>query len=240
MKSCLLFLSLLLSSSFTVAGIKVTPMTIDVRATQTRIPVDIKVVNDDAKLKAYVQVTPSKVVEPGMKQQKEIPMTGSQKRGVVTSPAKLIIPGSQFRKVRVLLTQPPAKTDRVFRVLVEPVTDKLNGDDRQVGVQILLAYKVLLIQLPKDPVANISMKRDGKTLTIKNTGNSNALMFNGQACVKDKCSELPVKRVYAGNVWEVTLPAADSMVSYQLQAVNNISDIKLAANQLSVSQKVEI
>ncbi|MEN8195982.1 MAG: hypothetical protein ABFS30_05615, partial [Pseudomonadota bacterium] len=49
--------------------------------------------------------------------------------------------------------------------------------------------------------------RKGRTITFRNTGNTNALLFNGRQCNKagKNCKTLPVKRMYAKTVWTLKL-----------------------------------
>src|SRR6202000_3140017 len=79
----------------------------------------------------------------------------------------------------------------------------------ETGLKILIGYDLLVIQRPARPDASVVGSRSGDTLTLKNSGNTNAELFQGQQCDAHKhCTPLPGHRLYAGTTWSVPVQAA--------------------------------
>lgn len=198
------------------ALINVTPVIVDIQSDSAGGDLDtqdVNVFNNDKEV-AYVQVTPKIVQNPGTPSEKQVVMANPEDLGLLVSPRKLVIPPDQFKIVRFVFTQKPAAVDRIFRVDIQPVTAGLlipgSKQKQDVGIKLLVGYAVLVIQRPVNAKPIISITRDGRTVTLKNTGNTNALLESGQQCdSKGKnCQKLPVDRLYAGNTWSFTAPAS--------------------------------
>ena len=71
-------------------------------------------------------------------------------------------------------------------------------------------YDVLVIARPQNARPLLEVSRDGTAVEFRNVGNTNALLFNGRQCAEAEtdCAELPSKRIYAGNSWQLELPAS--------------------------------
>lgn len=195
------------------AMINVTPVIVDldsndVSATQSQ---DIRVSNQGEQV-AYVKVTPLLVVSPGTKQEQLKDIKNPEDLGLLVSPRKLMIPPGQFKLVRLVFTKKPDQVDRVFRVNVQPVSGSLlfpKAAKEEVGIKLLVGYAVLVMQRPINATPKISIERNGRVVTIKNAGNTNAILVEGRQCdSQDKCAELQTQRLYAGNTWQFTAPAA--------------------------------
>jgi hypothetical protein len=72
---------------------------------------------------------------------------------------------------------------------------------------------------PQQVVEELKVTRDGRQLVFENTGNTNFLISEGTQCdaAGENCEELPTKRIYAGNRFELALNQ-DTPVSYVLTA----------------------
>ena len=72
---------------------------------------------------------------------------------------------------------------------------------------------------PIHPKPDIVITRKGKAITVRNLGNTTALLTLGKQCVQDTCQPLPmamqIRRLYAGNVWHFTVPKAAPVVFTQ-------------------------
>ena len=81
---------------------------------------------------------------------------------------------------------------------------------RQSGLKLVVGYDVLVIARPQNARPLLEVSRDGTAVEFRNVGNTNALLFNGRQCdeAETDCAELPSKRIYAGNTWQLQLPAS--------------------------------
>lgn len=140
--------------------------------------------------------------------------------GLIATPGRMVLEKGERRGVRIVPTGKPANDDRVWRVLVSEVAGKVKGG--QSGVAFLLAYDVLIIQRPDEARVAVTGKRDGKTLTLTNSGNSFGMIAEVRHCpTGGTCTKLPdSKRLYGGKSWSVTLPSDSGTVEVTMQGIN--------------------
>jgi Mat/Ecp fimbriae periplasmic chaperone len=191
-----------------LAQIAVTPIILNFKAGQLPRK-DVLVVNT-GKRTVYVRVTPKLIEHPGTKQEKAVEMVNPEKLGLLATPNRLVIPKGQSRNVRLMLTQQPGKTDRIYRVTIAPVASsliptKVGTRKDNIGIHILIAYDVLTMVRAQNPHPDIKITRRGNRLTVTNKGNSNILIAGGKQCFKKACEHVSPHRVYAGNTWTTTL-----------------------------------
>lgn len=215
------------------ALISVTPVIVDTQAQSSADAndldmQDVRVFNNGDQV-AYVRVTPKVVQNPGTPSEKQVEMTNPEDLGLLVSPRKLMIPAGQFKIVRFVFTQKPTNVDRIFRVDIQPVSAELlmpgTKQKDEMGIKLLVGYAVLVIQRPDNAKPVLTITRDGRTVTVKNTGNTNALLGDGQQCDSSgkNCKQLPVDRLYAGNTWTFTAPASSPVTfvaAYGSSAIN--------------------
>ena len=108
---------------------------------------------------------------------------------------------------QLMYDQHVAKRDRIYRVTMKPVIGEIVA--RQSGLKLVVGYDVLVIARPENARARLKVTRSGDAVEFRNVGNTNALLFNGRQCAGEQtdCAELPSKRIYAGNAWQLQLPA---------------------------------
>jgi len=133
----------------------------------------------------------------------------------LATPNKLIVePGSQSI-VRLLNLEPNSQEERVYRINYLPIEKPPEVDSSQAAdgvapvVEIVVAYQVLAIVLPPNPVAKPAVRRNGKRALFSNEGNANYLLSDGRQCDPSdasRCLDLPGHRVYAGSSWSLDLP----------------------------------
>jgi P pilus assembly chaperone PapD len=207
---------LFLTASPSYAMIGVSPVIIDLDPQSKNIAAsrtqDVRVYNHGGEI-AYIKITPRIVDHPGTKHEKQIEVKNPQELGMLVSPRKLMIPPGQFKLVRFVFTKKPGKVDRIFRVDIQPVSGSLllpKTKKEEVGIKLMVGYAVLVMQRPNNPMPKLSIKRDGRIVTVKNTGNTNVLLADGTQCENGskKCVELETHRLYAGNTWTFKAPKA--------------------------------
>lgn len=176
---------------------------------------DIEVTNG-GKTPIYVSVKPAEIVRPGRKDQKRREHRDPKKMGMLVSPTRLVLEPGQSKTVRLSLLERPRDRDRIYRVKVAPAAGRTVA--MKTGLRVLVGYDVLVIARPDNAKPAITGERNGRRLTLRNTGNTNALLVSGKQCNKaGKCVDLPTARLYAGITWTVDLPL-DAPAEYRLQS----------------------
>ena len=162
---------------------------------------------------AYVLVNPYKVNFPGEKRQykQKQELLNPLQFGLVVSRQKLIIPPKQSRVVRFMPLIHNNKKDIVYEVIIVPAVNqfaKTKVPNKTVlsGLTIVMGYQIGVILRPVDPKPILNLKREGRQLVFKNTGNTNVIFYKGKQCLGKKCQSLPDHRLYAGNTWHYRLP----------------------------------
>ena len=170
--------------------------------------------------KAFVVTKVREVMARGETDEKLREDPNPETLGLIATPGRAVLEKGERRGVRIVPTGKPVNDDRVWRVLVSEVAGKVK--DGQSGVAFLLAYDILIIQRPDDARVEISGKRDGKTLSLTNRGNSFGMISEVRHCpLGDTCTKLPdSKRLYGGKSWAVTLPSDTGVVEVVMQGIN--------------------
>lgn len=174
---------------------------------------DIWVINDDTE-NAYVKIQVLEVLNPGTGEETRDEVTDPDKISFVATPSKLVIPPKGRKLVR-LVNLAPIGEERVYRVNFTPILPPLE-EEEGATVRVVIAYQVLALIHPESPVENLQVSRQGDTLKFHNKGNSYVLLGGGSQCDAqgNNCEDLPARRLYAGNEWQVTLPYADTPANY--------------------------
>ncbi|MFT4713197.1 MAG: P pilus assembly chaperone PapD [Candidatus Azotimanducaceae bacterium] len=186
---------------------------------------DVTVINDDAEEKLYVKVEAFEVQAPGTSEENLVAFDKMSVPTFIATPNKLVVQAGGKSLIRLMNLNQTSDVERIYRINFMPITRpiELMEAEEQAGVrsmlEILIAYQVLAIVLPIDPVATPLVQRNKTLVTIKNSGNANFLLTHGRQCNPtdpSECKELPHKRVYPGNTWELNLPY-DGQFSYDIQ-----------------------
>ena len=176
---------------------------------------DIWVINDGSD-NAYVKIQVLAVNKPGTEQETREEITDPDQISFVASPSKLVIPPKGRKLVRLVNLAPPGP-ERVYRINFTPVLPPLQ-EEEGATVRVVIAYQVLALIYPASPTEQLEIDRKGQSLTFRNKGNSYVLMGAGTQCdsAAQNCEDLPARRLYAGNEWQITLPFANTEVNYSL------------------------
>lgn len=182
---------------------------------------DVMVMNA-GKEPLYVQVEVMEVQNPGTPQEKRVVVTDPEKIALLATPRRFMVEPEGRRSLRLVNQQPKGAQERVYRINLTPAVGKLDGDSEAnaMAVKVVVGYQLLVIASPAEPQENLEVKRNGKTAVLRNTGNTNILLFNGQQCPgpqapEGECKALPDNRLYPGNEWKVELPF-DQSFDYQM------------------------
>jgi P pilus assembly chaperone PapD len=200
--AALLLASLLQPLSAARAELVLSQLVVELNADR-KLRDDIEIWNDSPE-RAYVAAEPSEIVNPGQRSEARRQETDPEKRGLLVSPARMILEPGQRKLVRVAALSPNPARERVYRVTIRPVAGALSPE--QSGLKILVGYDVLVLVRPADPRPQLTARRSGNILTFRNEGNSSLELVDGRQCeAGGKCVELPGKRLYAGAEWSEEL-----------------------------------
>ena len=178
---------------------------------------DVTVINQGDEI-AYVKVEVLEVLDPGTENEERNVVNNPEKIQFVASPSKLAIPAGGRKQVRLVNLAPPGE-ERVFRVNFTPVLAPLEENTEGLGVKFVVAYQVLALVQPAQPTELLEINRDSKSISFRNRGNTYALISSVRQCDQagENCQDdLGSKRLYAGNKMAISLPYADTPVTYKL------------------------
>jgi len=222
MKKYSLLLFLLFYSIISCAGLSISPLVLRFNATDSYQ--DLKISNTGTTIQ-YVKIVPTLVVVEKNKV-KQIKIKDPEKMGLLITPSKLVLPPKQSKYVRVVLTRPAGAVERDYIIDVTPVIGRIiypkiagnNSKHSQVAMKIIIAYGVMTIVNPKVPHLNIVVKRNKKTITVKNSGNEGVVLRAAKQCSHpEQCVLLKgveTKILYPSQVWSFTVPHPEP-VSFQ-------------------------
>ncbi|MGK0473438.1 MAG: hypothetical protein ACJAR0_003934 [Candidatus Azotimanducaceae bacterium] len=188
---------------------------------------DVVVINDSGVDKLFVNVEAFEVMNPGSPDEELVTIDRSSSPDFIASPTKLIVAPGSKSIVRLLNVAGRSNIERIYRVNFLPISAplELESDDEADSsvrpmVEVVIAYQVLAIVLPIDPTVVPVISRTGMEAVFKNEGTANYLLSSGQQCDPldlSDCRELANRRIYAGNVWKLTLPF-DGPFSYTIRS----------------------
>lgn len=168
---------------------------------------DIEIWNKSDE-RAYVAIDPSEIINPGKAGEIRHQEPDPEKRGLLVSPARMILEPGQRKLVRIAAIGPRQDRERVYRVTVKPVVGELASTTS--GLKLLVGYDVLVLLRPTNSRPNVTASRSAGSLTFRNEGNTSLELIDGKQCDSSgkACDELPGKRLYAGAQWTQKLKSS--------------------------------
>jgi len=180
---------------------------------------DVKVSNSGDE-NIYVQVEVLEILNPGTENEERVKVTDPSKLKLIATPNKLVIPPGGQKLVRIVNLAGQDNKEHVYRINVTPILAPLEDDTSQL--RIVVAYQILTIVQAKNPSSALTVKREGKSITFRNQGNTNLLLADGRQCDQnEQCQDLTSKRLYAGNTWMLSL-TLDAPVTYSIRSFDGI------------------
>lgn len=171
----------------------------------------------------YIAIQAFEIVNPGTDKEERRALANPEEMGLLVTPNRMVMDPDAMRSIRVVALNQP-QTDRVYRLLISPQVGAVEvdpGEDgRAFALKVLAAYDLLVSVRPEKAVANIVSERVGNELVLRNQGNSNAVLFEGTACLagrSEDCTPIDARRLYAGNEWRIPLRSADDKVRFRIQ-----------------------
>ena len=175
--------------------------------------------------RSYVEITPAEIMDPGRATESRRQEPNPERLGLLVSPNRMILEPGQHKVIRVAAIAAPIGRERIYRVTVKPVVGDVSGEHS--GLKVLVGYDVLVIVRPENAAPMIVGGREGRTVVIRNEGNSSAELLNGKQCrpIDGNCANLPGKRLYAGAEWRLLLEG-EGPVEYSVKFGDKISTIR--------------
>lgn len=219
-KSTLILISLslgLVSPRQAIAEFAMSEMVIDFAEDSPRQH-DIEIISQDKETQ-YIATETYVVENPTAPDEVRTPIANPQESGLVITPKKMVLPPGARKMMRFLLLQGVPEQEKIYRIVVKPVIQGVESDKQQkMALKILVGYEALVIVRPKASKVELTATRKGNSITITNSGNTNANLQSGVQCdaLGSDCQELGVARIYAGQSWTTSLPLSNGPVKYQV------------------------
>lgn len=182
---------------------------------------DVKVSNTGDEV-IYIQVEVFNVLNPGTPEEERVKVTNPKELKLLATPNKMVIPAGGQKLVRIVNLETNNKTERIYRINVTPIVAPLSEETSKL--RIIVAYQILTIIQPNYPRAELLATRSGSVVRFENRGSSNILLSEGSQCKphdSTACEDLPSRRLYAGNTWELPLPY-DAPLAYSVRTFDGI------------------
>jgi P pilus assembly chaperone PapD len=174
---------------------------------------DVEVFNDGEE-RMYVLAEPFEIRHAGLPDEQRVPVSQPEESGLLVSPLRLVLEPGERRTIRIAAIGDRPEQDRVYRVTIRPVAGTVTAETS--ALKVFVGYDTLVLVRPEHLDGEVDGRRSGRTLVLRNPGNTAQELFDGRQCdpAGENCQELPAKRLYPGAVWEQTLPY-DTEVTYR-------------------------
>ncbi len=156
----------------------------------------LKKVRNGGDSTAFVKVSVVELVydEAGVAREIDTEGLPLEQRGLVASPARLIVPAKGMQAVRLLYRGSRAE-ERYFRLRFMPVLPELGDgfavdeqqaqqyrDSLRAGVSLLAGFGSLLFVRPAQAYYQTPVRREGGLLTVANEGNATVVLDHFRQC----------------------------------------------------------
>jgi len=156
----------------------------------------LKRVRNGGDSTAFVKVSVVELVYEGSGAPREVALEGLalEQRGLVVSPARLIVPARGMQAVRLLYRGDRDK-ERYYRLRFIPVLPEQGDgfavseaeaeeyrDSLKAGVNLLAGYGTLLFVRPNQPHYQTPIRRQAGALTVTNQGNATVVLDHFRQC----------------------------------------------------------
>lgn len=156
----------------------------------------LKRIRNGGDTTAFVKVSVAELVydDKGTAREVSLEALPLDQRGLVVSPARLIVPARGMQSVR-LLYRGEREGERYFRIRFIPVLPEVDDgfavnqaeanayrDSLKAGVNLLAGYGSLLFVRPRDTRYQTTTSAEGGKLTVVNAGNSTVVLDHFRLC----------------------------------------------------------
>ena len=188
---------------------------------QTRKDITLK---NSGNRPQYLEITAYRIITPGVFPEDLKTDPNPKNVGLLVAPRRVVLKPREQKIIRVIRLDKTISKDEAWRVHIKPA--KVEIEAKSSGAMVQLGYKALIIARPKDAKSTLKGQRSGKTLTVKNTGNSNAVLHEGEQCNASggDCKKVTGKRLWPGDTWETELPYT-TKVAFKILGPDGTSDV---------------
>ncbi len=173
---------------------------------------DIEILNT-GDFKIYLDIKVAEIINPESENPERKELSDPRNAAVLVSPAQVLIPPGQRKRVRIIMRQAATDKDKIYRMAVKPYTGKLkinhSGDDKKSSaIKVLVGYDLLLLSRPKTKDSTLEVTRTDTSIQFVNRGNTNVLLRKIVQCdsAQIECLDLQPNRLYAGETYSIDLP----------------------------------
>lgn len=190
-------------------------------------------IRNESKDRYYIEVVASEIVAPGSEQEARVEEADPEKLGLLVTPNRLVVDPGMMRSIRIVSINSGLTKDRVYRVKILPkVGDVIAPDagegDRGMAIKMIAAYDVLVVARPGRGKAELAVNRTPTEIDIANNGNTNVLLFDGEACTpatepdqKESCEKVESRRMYAGTTWKIPIKSPTAQLRFKQRKTAN-------------------
>jgi hypothetical protein len=210
---------------FCHAAVIGTPMNINISANSTR-PQRLFLKNQDIAPR-HVRLVLNVLKKPGTPSQKIIQLKETQNK-LIIRPTELTLKPHETRAISIT---PNKKFSNHDQIILLDITTRKRSPPAPNNIKI--QYGIRITIRPENPNVSVRFYQENKTLTIKNIGNTNIVLYNGRQChLVHHCIKLPAKRLYANEKWAISLPYSYFPVHYTAQYGNQIQQLYIRNHKI--------
>jgi len=201
-------LALLMLTSVASAQLEVSKGTMELTESSPRTT--LRLTNSGADT-LYVNLNFDHLLDPANDESKREPIDLLNNPKMLVLPQQLVLEAGQTKLVRVISAHSNVISDQVYRLNIVPFAGKPlldANENKSVGVNILLGYRLLVLVRPETISPKVDFDRKVDSVVFRNSGNTSVLLREIEACVANDttCEKLSANRLYPGEVLDIKLP----------------------------------
>lgn len=179
---------------------------------------DIEVWNAGEE-RLYVSAEPFEIQQPGQPGERRVASPDPTVSGLLVTPQRLVLEPDQRRLIRLSAIVPASANDRIYRITIKPVAGPVTAE--VTALKVFVGYDVLVLRRPQTISGEVTARRVGRQLTLRNGSNTAQEIYEGKQCDAKgaNCQSLPATRLYAQAEWLQELPY-DTPVQYRITSGN--------------------
>lgn len=180
----------------------------------------------------YVSLVASEILGAGTEGEQRVEVADPEALGLLISPTRLILEPGASRAVRIVNIGQSGASDRVYRLRITPQVTDVDADvdvptgETGVSIRVLMAYDILVVSRPADARPNVVTLTEPGAVLLRNDGNTNVLLLNGELCPRgarpagedqgvSPCVTLDDHRLYAAETWRIETDIVDPVLRFK-------------------------
>ncbi len=198
----LLFFSALAVPRVFAANLQITPAVVEFSA-NTPSRQSIEVAASDDRSAQYIEVSISRVLNPGTQQERLITVSANDDSSLIVTPPRFVLPVNGTKAIELTSMKTPANKDQVFQLTM---TSSVISEATESTASTKKSQTVLVILRPEETTPQLATNRTNGQLIISNTDNTNVVLYDGMSCSPaSECMPVEHKRLFAGQSWPLSI-----------------------------------